>query len=114
MIAESRVRTLRDRIVKTLREERMSIKVRNATDRMTKALSESISRLDDESKRIREEEDKKSQEENQSWINQQQTVASLSNAFEGDGAGVRIARMFGNNLEAVLKGGTGTPSPRNP
>ena len=114
MIEESRVRTLRDRIVKTLREERMSIKVRNATDRMTKTLSESIERLESEVRRIVDEERKKSDDDSKSWNDRRQRAASLSNAFEDDGAGVRIAREFGNNLTAVLKNGTGTPNAKNP
>lgn len=114
MIAESRVQTLRDRIVKTLREERMSIKVRNATDRMTKALSESAERLESEKMRIKKEAEQKSDDEDKDWKERKEKAARLSNAFEGDGAGVRIAREFGNNLEAVLKGANGIPNKINP
>lgn len=114
MIAESRVQTLRDRIVKTLREERMSIKVRNATDRMIKALSESAERLESEKLRIKKEEEQKSGDEDKDWKERKEKAARLSNAFEGDGAGIRIAREFGNNLEAVLKGVNGIPNAINP
>ena len=114
MIAESRVQTLRDRIVKTLREERMSIKVRNATDRMTKALSESAERLESEKMRIKKEAKQKSDDEDKDWKERKEKAARLSNAFEGDGAGVRIAREFGNNLEAILKGANGIPNAINP
>lgn len=103
MIVESRVRKLRDRIVKTLREERTAIKVRNATDRMLKALKESIEKIETEKMAIETEEKNKSDEETKRWERTQADSDALSNAFESDGAGVVIASEFGNQLMATLK-----------
>ena len=103
MIVESRVRNLRDRIVKTLREERTAIKVRNATDRMLKALKESIEKIETEKTAIEGDEKNKSDEETKRWERTQADSDALSNAFEGDGSGVRIACEFGNQMMATLK-----------
>ena len=113
MIVESRVRELRDRIVKTLREERTAIKVRNATDRMLKALKESIETIETAKGALEAAEKEEADKETKRWAKDQADSDDLSNAFEDNGAGVRIASEFGNQLMATLKGNK-YPNPNNP
>lgn len=102
MSKESRIEALRERIVKTLREERMSIKVRNAKSRMVKILKESIGRLDAEKNRLTEQEQKISGEENKSWTERKNKATRIRNAFEEGGYGAIIAREFGSGMTNIL------------
>ena len=102
MIKESRIRSLRDRIVKTLREERTAIKERNATDRMLKALGETIRKIDSIVKSITDAEDKTANEERVSWKKQKDAAADLVNAFKQSasnvGVGIKIAEHFAKTM----------------
>lgn len=102
MSKESRIEVLRERIVKTLREERMSIKVRNANSRMGKILKESIGRLEAEKNRLAEQEEKISGEENKSWAERKNKAIRISNAFEEGEKGAIIAREFGKCMTNIL------------
>ena len=77
MIDESRVRKLRDSIVKTLREQRVSIKERNASDRMSKTLSEAIERIETAKRQLGNEEQTASQNEAEKWAEMQKAADEL-------------------------------------
>ena len=103
MIEESRIRSLRDRIVKTLREKRTAIKERNATDRMLKALEDTINKIDIIIKNIKSKEEKVTKEEGERWEKQNAAAASLINAFKQTGTnigvGIEIAQRFAKTMK---------------
>jgi len=103
MIEESRIRSLRDKIVKTLREERTAIKERNATDRMLKALEDTINKIDIIIKNINSEEEKVTKKEGDCWEKQNAASANLINAFKQTGTnigvGIEIAQRFAKTMK---------------
>ena len=103
MIEESRIRSLRDRIVKTLRDERTAIKERNATDRMLKALGDIINKIDSIIEKIKKAENETARKENQRWGKQNLAAANLVNEFKQTamniGVGIKIAEQFAKAMK---------------
>ena len=113
MIDESRIRDLRNRIVRTLREERGAIKERNATNRMAKALDDAVLQIESAGNAMREAERKTADAASMRRENARSASDALSNAFEGDGPGVCLARAFGETLKGILAQNP-VPIPNNP
>ena len=103
MIEESRIRSLRDQIVKTLREERWAIKERNATDRMLNALGEVVKKIDESINKIDKEEQDVSAQEKSRWNEKETAAANLVNAFVPNASsasiGIKIAESFAEEMK---------------
>ena len=104
MLKESRVRDLRDHILKTLRDDRREIKERTARDRMMQELKTAIANCECQREKIDEAEKKKKKEEEKAWEMCKNKSGELCNAFnDKDGVGSRIAERYGDALREALK-----------
>ena len=109
MIEESRIRSLRDKIVKTLREERTAIKERNATDRMLKALEDTIKMIDESIRKVEKKEQGDSDDEKKRWDEKETAAANLVNAFlpnvSSASIGIKIAESFAETMKWYMGDG---------
>ena len=106
MIEESRVRDLRNRIVRTLREDRMIIKERNAAGRMVTVLEESLKKIDDCVTNLENKKNEETDRREKRWQKSENAAAEVVNSFViamDDCLGSKIAKRFADTMKLHME-----------